>query len=190
MRHDLFLAMPSPVQIYAGVNRDLPCPITVQDGRQWLNALPINARAHEAPAAQCCQEPAPRPNTKRPPDIQLQEIWFKYDRDLPDAVKDLSLEVAAGQFYGIVGGNGTKPPPFPYRRYPEAYRGRVRILGQDILKRRSMREQVLNRIAMLPQNPGQLLFVKNSGADLYEILAGTRLSQEEKRQKVQDVCAD
>jgi energy-coupling factor transporter ATP-binding protein EcfA2 len=193
MRHDLFLAMPSPVQIYAGVNSDLPCPITVQDGRQWLNALPINARAHEAPAAQCCQEPAPRPNTKRPPDIQLQEIWFKYDRDLPDAVKDLSLEVAAGQFYGIVGGNGTgKTTALSIiGGILRPYRGRVRILGQDILKASAAnaREQVLNRIAMLPQNP-QLLFVKKTvELDLYEILAGTRLSQEEKRQKVQDVCA-
>ncbi len=194
MKHDIFLAMPSPVQIYAGVDSALPCPITVQDGRKWLDALPINARAlHEVPAAQCCQEPSPQPSTKSPPVIQLRDVWFKYDQDLPDVVKDLSLEVAAGQFYGIVGGNGTgKTTALSIiGGILRPYRGRVRIFGQDIFKASavSVRKQAVNKIAMLPQNP-QLLFVKKTvELDLYEILAGTQLSKEEKMQKVRDVCA-
>ena len=34
--------------------------------------------------------------------IQLKDVWFRYGRDLPDVVKDLSLEVKEGQLYCIV----------------------------------------------------------------------------------------
>ena len=37
----MFLAMPVPMQIYAKVNsgKHMECPITVRDGRNWLNAI-------------------------------------------------------------------------------------------------------------------------------------------------------
>lgn len=192
MKHDIFLAMPSPMQIYAGVDSTLPCPVTVQEGRKWLDALPLNERApHEATAAQRRRAPAARPSAAgAPPVIQLRDVWFKYARDLPDAVKDLSLEVEAGQFYCIVGGNGTgKTTALSIiAGILKPYRGRVRINGRDIWKTNG-RERAANKVAMLPQNP-QLLFVKKTvELDLYEMLSEAPLSQEEKRQKVRDVCA-
>ena len=192
MQHTLFWAMPSPVQIYAGVDSDLPCPITVQDGRKWLNALPLNGRSFEVPAAQCNQGTAPRSKTGPPPAIRLEDVWFRYERDLPDAVKDLSLEVAVGQFYSIVGGNGTgKSTALAIiGGILRPYRGRVHIFGRDICRKGAAkaREEVLNRVALLPQNP-QLLFVeKTVELDLYEMLAGAQLSREEKKQKVQAIC--
>ena len=36
MKHDMFLAMPTPMQIYAGVESTLDCPLTVSQGRRWL----------------------------------------------------------------------------------------------------------------------------------------------------------
>ena len=35
---DMFSAMPVPMRIYAGVPNDLPCPVTVAQGRQWLES--------------------------------------------------------------------------------------------------------------------------------------------------------
>lgn len=191
MNHDIFLAMPSPMQIYAGVDSTLPCPVTVQEGRQWLDDLPIDNKAlREAPGAQCRREPALRTEAGVPPVIQLQEVWFKYARDLPDAVKDLSLEVERGQLYCIVGGNGTgKTTALSIvGGILKPYRGRVRISGRD-LRKMSGQERAANQPALLPQNP-QLLFVKKTvELDLYEMLAGKQLSKEEKEQKVGDVCA-
>ena len=34
--NDLFLAMPSPVQIYNGAGQEGICPLTVCEGRKWL----------------------------------------------------------------------------------------------------------------------------------------------------------
>ena len=37
--NEMFAAMPSPVQIYYGVENDLRCPLTVREGRNWLSSL-------------------------------------------------------------------------------------------------------------------------------------------------------
>ena len=34
--HDMFLSMPTPMQIYAGAGSSLECPLTVSRGRRWL----------------------------------------------------------------------------------------------------------------------------------------------------------
>lgn len=39
MGHDMFLSMPAPMQIYAGIDNEMPCPLTVREGRQWLSEL-------------------------------------------------------------------------------------------------------------------------------------------------------
>ncbi|MGI5875546.1 MAG: ABC transporter ATP-binding protein [Dethiobacteria bacterium] len=234
MEHDIFLAMPSPLQIYAGVESSLPCPITVQEGRRWLGALLNNNNSRRpSPLSVARQDPDfspspvsfPRPGKgiqtglpsghgmppEMPPVIQLQEVWFKYGRELPDVIKDLSMEIYAGQFFAIVGGNGTgKTTALSIiRGLLRPYRGRVNVLGKDIFKTEAakVRRRVVDRnarlprkarpnatatetngIVMLPQNP-QLLFVKKTvELDLYEILEGRGLSEKEKKLKLQDVC--
>lgn len=36
-RHPLFLGLPAPMKIYAEVKPEGPCPVTVREGRLWLN---------------------------------------------------------------------------------------------------------------------------------------------------------
>jgi energy-coupling factor transport system ATP-binding protein len=37
--HKMFLAMPVPMRVYAGVPNTFDCPVTVRDGREWLNSF-------------------------------------------------------------------------------------------------------------------------------------------------------
>lgn len=45
--HKMFLAMPAPMRIYAAVPSDQICPITVRDGRLWLDAYAKTHRLKE-----------------------------------------------------------------------------------------------------------------------------------------------
>ena len=36
---ELFLSMPVPMQIYAEVENNLPCPLTVKEGRNWITQV-------------------------------------------------------------------------------------------------------------------------------------------------------
>ena len=146
----MFLAMPAAMRIWAATDSKAVCPISVCDGRNWLLDY---AKTHELhPIFE---------ETKNTPDgetvVSARELWFKYDKDLPDVVKGLSLELHKGEFLTLLGGNGTgKTTTLKLlASLKKAYRGELAITGS---------------VGMLPQNP-QALFVKSTvRADLLEIL--------------------
>ena len=146
----MFLAMPAAMRIWAATDSKAACPVSVCDGRNWLLDY---AKTHEL-------QPIPEEN-KNAPDtetvVSAQELWFKYEKDLPDVVKGLSLELHKGEFLALLGGNGTgKTTTLKLlASLKKAYRGELAITGS---------------VGMLPQNP-QALFVKSTvREDLLEIL--------------------
>lgn len=202
MQHQMFLAMPSPMQIYAGVENALPCPITVRDGRKRLDMLVPEKPFLAGPAldADCpVQERCSRQHiaatdipvaANNPIVIQLKDVWFKYGKNLPDVVKDLSMQVHKGQFYCIVGGNGTgKTTTLSIiSGISKPYRGRVLLNGQES-SQMSNREKFVNNLGVLPQNPQALFVKKTVELDLYEMLSGMKLSKEQKMEKVKAISA-
>ena len=160
----MFLAMPTAMRVWAGVETDADCPVTVRDGSDFLtsrNAVqPLKALPKKEDRVYS-EEVA----------ISANELWFRYDRDLPDVVKGFSLTLQKGEFYAIMGGNGagktTTLKLLSGLKTP--YRGDVKING---------------KVGVLPQNP-QSLFVKRTvREDLYEVLRDAKISKEEKDEQV------
>lgn len=147
---DMFSAMPVPMRIYAGVPNDLPCPVTVAQGRQWLEAF---SETHPL-----CPVPPAAPSEKRegPAAVELDEAFFRYDKQSPDVVKALTLRAYPGELLAILGGNGTGKSTTMglISGIHRAYRGKVSVLG-------TAPQEVSGKIALLPQEP-QTLFVKNT----------------------------
>ena len=146
----MFLAMPAAMRIWTASASKAACPISVCDGRNWLLDY---AKTHELQAIPEETKNAPNGETV----VSARELWFKYDKDLPDVVKGLSLELHKGEFLTLLGGNGTgKTTTLKLlARLQRPYRGELTITGS---------------VGMLPQNP-QALFVKSTvRADLLEIL--------------------
>ena len=147
---DMFSAMPVPMRIYAGVPNDLPCPVTVAQGRQWLEAF---SETHPL-----CPVPPATPSEKRegPAAVELDEAFFRYDKQSPDVVKALTLRAYPGELLAILGGNGTGKSTTMglISGIHRAYCGKVSVLG-------TAPQEVSGKIALLPQDP-QTLFVKNT----------------------------
>ncbi|SHI68291.1 ABC transporter ATP-binding protein [Lutispora thermophila] len=183
MEHPMSVAMTTPMQIYARVENNLPCPVTVKDGRKWIDTLlggKVIKKEHKL---------MQHPSTSKNVVIQLKDVWFKYEKNLPDVIKSLSMEVKEGQFYCIVGGNGTgKTTALSiisglYR----PYRGKVLVNGKNIANM-SIKERYRNNLGVLPQNPQALFVKKTVELDLYEMLSDTKLTKEEKAKKVKEVA--
>ena len=165
----MFLAMPTAMRVWSGLKTDLACPLSVRDGSDFLTErnkekklLPLTAE-HEYLYND---------------DITLKcdEIFFRYEKELPDVVKGFSLTLHKGEFYALLGGNGTGKTTSlkVISGLRPSYRGSVEIKG---------------KVGMLPQNP-QALFVKRTvREDLYEALRGVKLSKEEKEKQVSYVVA-
>ena len=99
-RHPLFLGLPAPMKIYAEVKPEGPCPVTVREGRLWLDEL-LSAGIRE-------REPAPLPpqcprNPKTPPLLELTEVWFRYEKNGADILRDLNMRVEKGEWFCLAG---------------------------------------------------------------------------------------
>ena len=155
--HGMFLAMPTAMRVWASVEDTAPCPITVRDGRDWLADY---AERHPLGAIPEEKETAAAEETA----ITLEDVWFKYDKDLPDVVKGVSLEVKKGEFLALLGGNGTgKTTTLSLiGGLQKPYRGEVKLNG---------------RVGTLPQNPQTLFVKKTVREDLFEIFRGMKLAR-------------
>lgn len=173
-KHGMFLSMPIPMQVYAGVDSELPCPLTVSEGREWITA----SIGHEAATEYNCVQPEPvSAETERAGSsaIDIREVWFRYEKDGKDVVQDLSLEVKQGEFYALVGGNGTgKSTTLSLiSRVRKPYRGKILLNGKDI-RRYSDTELYRGYLGVLPQNPQSMFIKKTVKEDLYSIIGGSK----------------
>ena len=181
--NEMFAAMPSPVQIYYGVENDLRCPLTVREGRNWLSSL---LKDNEIKIASIEEREEEDEETKVPA-VTLKEVWFRYEKEAPDVLKGVNLQIPKGKIFAIVGGNGTGKSTTlkSICNICKPYRGQVLIDGKKIDKYKSS-ELFKGNLAMLPQDPQSLFVKKTVREDLEEML----LSGEDKKrvEEVADIC--
>lgn len=187
MGHDMFLSMPAPMQIYAGTNSSLRCPLTVSQGRRWLSEE-LETKGIKLKKERNQEETAKKKNSifeklaglkkepeKEIPEIRIKDVWFRYERDLPDVVKGLSLDIKKGEIFAVVGGNGTGKSTamslIARIRFP--YRGKIYLEGKEIGKY-SDDELYHGFLGVMPQNPQSLFVKKTVREDLYEVIDGKR----------------
>lgn len=132
--------VPAAMKIYAGVDVDVPCPITVRDGRRFLNQMNLEAIQH------VLAKPIENSN---PFAVELSNVYFKYEKNSPDVLTGLSMKVKENEIYAILGGNGTGKSTMisVIGNLQKAYRGKVKLKSKAI--------------GVLPQDP-QSLFIKNT----------------------------
>ena len=181
--HPMFSAMTSAMQIYAGVKNDLSCPVTVNQGRRWVDSF-MQGKAVKKSYSEV-KDDAPKKNVI----IKLKDVWFKYEKNLPDVIKDLSLEVREGEFYCIVGGNGAGKTTAlsVISGIQTPYRGRVLVKGKDIAKMNA-KERYRNNLGILPQNPQSLFVKKTVKLDLLEMLSDMKLTDTQKEEKIKRIA--
>ena len=163
MGHRMFLAMPAAMRIWAAVASDAPCPVTVREGRDFLQ---------DFAAGQPLQPLPPEPvYPKRQPVVTVSGAWFRYEQDSPDVVKGLDLTLGRGEFLALLGGNGAgKSTTLKLLAgLKKPYRGDVVVSGT---------------LGMLPQNPQTLFVKKTVREDLFEIFTGSKLSRSQQEARV------
>jgi len=183
LEHPMFRSMPSPMRIHAGVGGGTPTPLTVKEGRQWLDTVLAGTPNEKREVVHRSGK-----EDKRPVAIELKDVWFKFDKHAPDTIKDLSFKVREGQFIGIVGGNGTgKTTTLSLiSGILKPYRGKIRVGGEDPSQARPGK-LFRGRLGVLPQNPQALFVKKTVELDLLEMLAGEKLSAEQKAERIREV---
>ena len=150
---DLLLAMPAAVRIYNAFSTGDECPITVQEGSRWIRKN-FHNDIKELPEEEHTHADAPA--------LEMDEVWFRYGRNLPDILKGASLTVYEHEIFCILGGNGSGKTTAVSNAAGilKPYSGKIRIFGKDIkeYKGQSLYKDCLT---LLPQDV-QTVFLRNT----------------------------
>lgn len=181
-RHKMFLAMPAAMRVYAAVKNQLDCPITVKEGREWIDKFSKtnSVKFEDNSIGEYGQD--------KKITVEIDEAWFKYEKELPDVLKGVSLKAYEGETLAILGGNGTgKTTTLSLiSGINKPYRGKVIINGIEISSI-SNKDMFNGLLGVLPQNPQSLFVKKTVKLDLYEMLKGRGFSEREKDIQVRKV---
>ncbi|MDD6214315.1 MAG: ATP-binding cassette domain-containing protein [Firmicutes bacterium] len=142
---DMLAALPTPMRVYFASGSTLPCPVTVRDGRKWLSQTEMSGNISFEDREQERGDAA----------VTVKDVWFRYEKNLPDVLKGLTFTVDEGEFYAIVGGNGAGKTTAMsvICGINKPYCGQVSVADGK-------------RVAALPQNPQDLFSRKTIRLDL------------------------
>lgn len=174
--NEMFAAMPTPVQIYYGVEQNGICPLTVREGAEWLDEI----FADRKPVFTEITDDKPLLGEEiKNPAISLKEVWFRYEKDGADILKGVSLQVPRQSIYAIVGGNGTGKSTTlkTICNIHRPYRGKVLVDGKPVQKY-NQSELFRETLACLPQDP-QSLFAKMTVREELEEVLGFKCQDKE-----------
>ena len=177
--HPMLLGLPSAARIFNALKINDDCPLTVKEGRDFLDKhFTLNKESVDLRDYSHSHEIA----------VELKNVWFRYKKDSPDVLCGTSLQVFKGEFYCILGGNGTGKTTSlnVISGLNKAYRGKVIIDGKSI-KEYKGNSLYRNKLAFLPQNP-QTVFIKdNVKDDFNEILEALEVSKDKREGKIEEV---
>lgn len=142
------LGFPTSVRLWQALGGKGEVPLTVRDGRRFLEEN-FSSKKNEFFPAENCSEIA----------FCLCEVYFRYEKDAPDVLRGARVEVKKGEFFCLLGANGAGKTTTlrAISGLIKPYRGKVKIAGKA-------------KTALLCQNV-QNVFLKNTvREDLEDIL--------------------
>ncbi len=166
-KHNMFRAMPSATQIWGSVNSDFKCAVSVNEGREFLKAY---AEHNSIKTVEKNKNNHPFGDER----VSLSDIWFRYEKELPDVLKGIHLTAYSGELLCVLGGNGTGKTTMLklISGCCKPYNGEVETYG---------------KVCMLPQNL-QTLFVKKTVAeDLADVMKSQKISKEQQQGNIKHI---
>ena len=186
---DMFHGLPAVVKIGCAVGAGDDCPLTVREGRLWLEECLGAAQTEYA------GEKRPlfagrflfksRETGESTPVLSLKEVWFRYDKGGADILRGVDLAVEPGELCAVLGGNGVGKTTMlkMLTKTVKPDRGTVEIGGKR-LDKLSDRELFHHGLSFLPQNPQALFTEITVYEELQEALCYETLTEEETDRRV------
>lgn len=177
--HKLSMGLPSAVRIWSSLNVNSEPPLTVKEGREFLENNFSNCTGKKVEVSN---------HMENEYILEAKNVYFRYDKNLPDVLKDFSISVAKGEVYSILGGNGTGKTTTLniLAGLDKPYRGKSKLCGKKIsqYKGNSLYRHML---ALLPQNPLTVFIKSTVKEDFQEILNAMEYPKKEIESKIQKI---
>ena len=152
-RPEIICGMPAAARLYAELSGSGSCPLTVRDGRSFIEnnycnstrGLPQASYEHSKSAA-----------------MEFKDVYFRYSREGRDILDGLSFKVYENEIFCILGDNGSGKTTAlsAAAGLLKPYSGNIKVFGKKLkdYRNRSLYSECL---AMLPQDV-QTVFLKST----------------------------
>ncbi len=151
-KQEIMCAMPAAARISALLG-EKNCALTVREGRELIRSYKNDKKAEQTTISRKTEEKAV---------LEFKDVYFRYERSLPDVLRGLSFKVYESEIFCILGGNGSgKTTTLGIASgIMKQYAGSVLIFGKKIkdYKNQSLYNEC---IALLPQDI-QTVFLRNT----------------------------
>ena len=182
--HPMFYGLPAVTKIYHMGNKCKEpggdSPLTIREGRLWMDSLVGDSGLKESELESIWNDARGKlegdrsEGYKKSSDdasgrqaIHVKNLWFRYERDGDQILRDLNLDVRTGEMYALMGGNGSGKTTTMkiIMKLMEPQRGKIDVKGKT---------------GMLPQNPQSLFSEVTVEEELIDAVHETNMSDEEK----------
>ncbi len=182
IRHGMYSALPAPMRIYGQVDDGDDFPLTVCEGRRWLEEY-----ANKYSVTPVIQSADSTSNCACKTALEIKDLWFRYEKNSSDVIKGLNIKVDKGTVYSIVGGNGTgKTTALSLMAgLYSPQRGKIEINGLPISKIETLYNGVLG---ILPQNPQTVFVKKTVRSDLAFTCSRIKAPASDAEKRIQEIA--
>ena len=146
-------AMPAAVRVFRAVDGKGKCPLDVREGRSFIE-VNVNRKPDKLPISEYVHSE----NVV----MQFRDVYFRYERNLPDVLNGLNMTVYENEIFCILGGNGSGKTTTlsAAAGLVKPYSGSIKIFGRK-LKDYKNQSLYRNCLTLLPQDV-QTLFMRNT----------------------------
>ncbi len=123
---DMLKYLPTPMQVFYGLNEKGDAPVSIKKGRRWLQEY---IRANDFSQFEYTKQINETANEYA---VTAKDLWFRYEKDTPDILKDMNISVKKGSFYAVIGANGSGKSTLMkvLCGMSRPYRGKVKLDGK------------------------------------------------------------
>ena len=177
----LYDALPAASRLSCEVLPAEPLPITVMEGRGWMETTfkgkTVYATAFADPPARAGE-----------PMLEMREVWFRYDKKSEPVLKNLTFSVYKNEIYCIMGANGAGKTTAlsVISGFLKPMEGKTLIAGKEIKTYRGS-ELFFHNLGFLPQEPQSLFGCETLREDLKEALWDQEMAPSDLKAALEEV---
>lgn len=173
--HPLEAGLPSAVRIFNMLGGKGECPLTVREGRDFLESL----RPSPVPFV------AEEKNDTKETVLEAKNLWFRYSKTSLDIVSGLDVNIKRGEIFSILGGNGSGKTTTLnlLAGLDKPYKGKIKLGGKKLtdFKGGSLYRK---NLALLAQNPKTVFLKDRIDEDFSEILDTMDVAASKKKGRI------
>ncbi|MBQ8603221.1 MAG: ATP-binding cassette domain-containing protein [Oscillospiraceae bacterium] len=118
--------LPTPMQVFYGMDEKGDAPVSIKKGRRWLNEYIKRNNFTNLEYRKTTS------GNSKDYAVTAKDVWFRYEKDTPDILKDMNILVPEGSFYAIIGANGSGKSTLMkvLCGIGRPYRGKIKLSGK------------------------------------------------------------